>query len=72
MIPVRHHRGVHVTQVQLDDLFALLSAVKAGEVNEEEALTRLSRSPHWVWGALDPVTKLLLAIAGGDRTLAMA
>jgi transposase-like protein len=31
---------LHVTQVQLDELFALLSAVKAGEVNEEEALPR--------------------------------
>ena len=63
---------VRVTQVQLDELFALLSAVQAGEVSEAEALTRLSRSPHWVWAALDPVTKLLLTIALGDRTLAMA
>jgi transposase-like protein/IS1 family transposase len=63
---------VHVTQGQLDELFALLSAGKAGEVSEGEALNRLSRSPHWVWVALDPVTKLLLAIEGGERTLAMA
>jgi IS1 family transposase len=63
---------VRVTQVQLDELFALLSAVKASEVSEAEAITRLSRSPHWVWGALDPVTKLLLTIDVGDRTLAMA
>src|SRR5215468_1452214 len=63
---------VRVTQVQLDELFALLSAVKAGEVSEAEALQRLSRSPHWVWGALDPVTKLLLTIEVGARTLAMA
>src|SRR5712664_207224 len=63
---------VRVTQVQLDELFALLSAVKAGEVSEAEALTRLSRSPHWVWTAMDPVTKLLLTIDVGDRTLAMA
>jgi IS1 family transposase len=63
---------VRVTQVQLDELFALLSAVKTGEVNEAEALTRLSRSPHWVWAAIDPVTKLLLTIEVGDRTLAMA
>jgi IS1 family transposase len=63
---------VRVTQVQLDELFALLSAVKAGEVSEAEAITCLSRSPHWVWGALDPVTKLLLTIDVGDRTLAMA
>jgi IS1 family transposase len=63
---------VRVTQVQLDELFALLRAVKAGEVSEAEALTRLSRSPHWVWAAIDPVTKLLLTIDIGDRTLAMA
>jgi len=63
---------VRVTQVQLDELYALLRAVKDGEVSEAEALTRLSRSPHWVWVAMDPVTKLLLAIAVGDRTLAMA
>src|SRR5258706_13339360 len=63
---------VHVTQVQLDELFALLSAVKTGEVSEAEAITRLSRSPHWLWAAIDPVTKLLLTIDVGDRTLAMA
>ena len=46
--------------------------MKAGEVSEEEAPPRWSRSPHWVWVALDPVTTLVLAIKGGDRTLAMA
>ena len=63
---------VHVTQVQLDELFALLSAVKTGEVSEAEAVERLSRSPHWVWAAIDPVTKLLVTVAVGDRTLALA
>jgi IS1 family transposase len=63
---------VHVTQVQLDELFALLSAVQAGEVSEAEAITRLSHSPQWVWTAIDPVTKLLLTINVGDRMLAMA
>src|SRR6266704_1812748 len=63
---------VHVTQVQLDALFALLRAVKTGEVSEAEAVERLSRSPHWVWAAIDPVTTLLLTVADGDRTLAMA
>ena len=63
---------VHVTQVQLDELYALLSAVKDGQVSEAEAIERLSRSPHWVWVAIDPVTKLLLTIDVGDRTLAMA
>jgi len=46
--------------------------VKAGEVSDAEAIQRLSRSPHWVWAAIDPVTKLLLTREGGDRTLAMA
>src|SRR5262247_716201 len=63
---------VRVTQVQLDELFALLSAVKTGEVSEAVAITRLSRSPHWVWAAIDPVTKLLLPLDVGNRTLAMA
>jgi hypothetical protein len=63
---------VHATPVQLDELFALLSAVKAGEVSADEALQRLSRSPHWVWAAIDPVSKLLLTIEVGERTLAVA
>jgi IS1 family transposase len=63
---------VRATQVQLDELFALLSAVKAAEVSDVEASQRLSRSSHWVWGALEPVTKLLLTIDVGDRTLALA
>jgi IS1 family transposase len=63
---------VRVQQVQLDELFALLSAVKAGKVSEAEALERLERSPQWVWVAMDPASKVLLAIDVGDRTLAMA
>jgi IS1 family transposase len=63
---------VHVTQIQLDELFALLSAMKAGQGSKDEELPCWSRSPHWVWVALDPVSKLLLAIQGGDRTLALA
>ena len=63
---------VRVRQVQLDELFALLSAVKAGEVSEADAIERLERSPQWVWVAMDPESKLLLAIDVGDRTRAMA
>src|SRR5262252_9346758 len=63
---------VRVTQVQLDELFALLSAVKAGKISDTEAIQRLSRSPHWVWTAMDPTSKLLLVIDVGERTLAMA
>src|SRR5436309_11543292 len=63
---------VHVTQVQLDELFALLRAAKTGEVSAAEAVERLERSPQWVWAAIDPVSKLLLTVDVGDRTLAMA
>src|ERR671925_2418459 len=63
---------VHVKQLQLDELYAVLSAVKEGEISEAKAIKRLSRSPHWVWVAIDPVTKLLVAIDVGERTLAMA
>jgi IS1 family transposase len=63
---------LHVAQLQLDELYAVLSAVKAGTMREAKAIKRLSRSPHWVWVAIDPVTKLLVAIDVGERTLAMA
>src|SRR5215475_15602909 len=63
---------VRVRQVQLDELFALLSAVKAREVSEAEAIERLERSPQWVWVAMDPESKRLLALDVGNRTLAMA
>ena len=63
---------VDVEQVQMVELFALLSAVKDGEVTEAEAIKRLSRSPHWVWVAMDPVCKLILAVDVGERTLTMA
>src|SRR6516225_2624220 len=62
---------LHVKQLQLDELYAVLSAVKEGESTEAKAIKRLSRSPHWVWVAIDPVTKLLVAIDVGERTLAM-
>ena len=63
---------IRVHQVQLDEVFALLSAVKDGAVSEADAIERLERSPQWVWVAMDPESKLLLAIDVGDRTLAMA
>jgi transposase-like protein len=69
-----HHflHDLAVEQVQMDELFALLSAVKDGEIRERHAIKRLSRSPHWVWVAMDPGCKLILAVDVGDRTLAMA
>jgi IS1 family transposase len=61
-----------IRQVQLDELFALLSAVKDGAVSEAEAIARLERMSQWVWVAMDPESKLLLAIDVGSRTLAIA
>src|SRR5215813_3405993 len=64
--------GIRVRQVQLDELFALLSAVKDGAVSEADAIERLERMSQWVWVAMDPESKLLLALDVGNRTLAMA
>ncbi len=50
---------VHVKQLQLDELYAVLRDVKNGELSEDEAIKRLGRSPHWVWTAMDPESKLL-------------
>ncbi len=63
---------LQISQVQLDELYAVLSAVREGEVSEAEAVEQLSRSPHWVWTAIDPESKLMLSVQVGERTLAMA
>jgi hypothetical protein len=65
-------RHVDVAQGQRDELFARLSAVKDGELTEAQAIQCLSRSPHWVWVAMDPISPLILTTGVGDRTLAMA
>jgi IS1 family transposase len=64
--------NVHVTQLQLDELYALLRGVKDGEISEANALMRLEPSRPWIWTAIDPVSKLLLAIEVGPRTVEMA
>jgi IS1 family transposase len=63
---------LQINQVQLDELYAVLSAVRDGAISEAEAIERLSQSPHWVWTAIDPETKLLLSFQVGERTLALA
>src|SRR6266581_9157447 len=63
---------VRVRQVQRDEVFALLRAVQDGEVSAAEAIERLERTPQWVWGAMAPESKVLLAIDVGSRPLAMA
>jgi hypothetical protein len=57
--------AVHIRQGQLDELYAVLRAVKGGERSEDEAIKRLSQSPNWGWTAMDPASKLLLAIDVG-------
>jgi hypothetical protein len=58
---------LHLTQVQRDALSAVLRALKEGTVSEEGAIERLSRSPQWVWAAIDPESKFLLTIDVGAR-----
>jgi hypothetical protein len=63
---------MHVTQLQLDELYAVLRGVKDGEISTAHALKRLEPARPWVWTAIDPVSKLLLAIEVGPRTGEMA
>jgi len=63
---------VHLEQRQLDELYAVLRALKAGEISDDEAMKRLERSPSWVWTAMDPTSKLLGVVEVGSRTRAMA
>jgi IS1 family transposase len=64
--------NVHVNQLQLDELYAVLREVKDGALSEHEAIERLERSRYWVWTAMDPESKLLLVMDVGPRTLAIA
>jgi hypothetical protein len=69
----RHFLGdLHVRQGQLEELDAVLRAVKDGKRSEAQAIKRLARSPDRGWTAMDPESKLLLSIDVGERTLAMA
>jgi IS1 family transposase len=55
-----------------DHNYALLDQIQSGEVTVAEAAVRLQRPHRWVWVAMDPVSKLLVAVVVGDRSLAMA
>jgi IS1 family transposase len=63
---------LHLEQLQLDELYAVLRELKSGEISEDEAIKRLERSPYWVWTVMDPRSKLLVVVDVGTRTLAMA
>jgi IS1 family transposase len=65
-------RDLRLHQVQLDELYAILSAVRDGEMSEAQAIDHLSRSPRWVWTAIDPESKLVLSALVGERSQAMA
>ena len=64
--------NLHVEQLQLDELYAVLRDLKAGAISDDEAMKRLERSRYWVWTVIDPKSKLLLVVDVGSRTLAMA
>jgi IS1 family transposase len=64
--------ALHLEQLQLDELYAVLRDLKVGEISADEATKRLERSPDWVWTAMDPKSKLLVVVDVGRRTLAMA
>jgi IS1 family transposase len=63
---------LHLEQLQLDELYAVLRALKAGKISDEQATKRLERSSYWVWTAMEPGSKLLVVVDVGSRTLAMA
>jgi IS1 family transposase len=63
---------VHVTQLQLDELYAVIRALKTGQISAGDAIECLEPGRPWVWTAIDPVRKLLLAIEVGPRTVEMA
>ena len=63
---------LHLEQLQRDELYAVLRALKAGEISDDEAIKRLERSPYGVWTAMDPKRKWLVVVEVGSRPLAMA
>src|SRR5499425_1597019 len=63
---------LHLEQLQLDELYAVLRDFKAGAISDEEAIKRLERASSWVWTAMDPKSKLVVVVDVGCRTLAMA
>lgn len=65
MTAVSHYliHDLHLTQVQVDELWALL-----GQREMDEAGQRRQHSKRWIWTGMDPVSKLWLAYVVGDRS----
>jgi len=59
---------LHLTQVQVDELWALVQSW--GE--ELGTMPNVQRRQRWVWAAMDPISKLLLGTVVGDRSLVYA
>jgi hypothetical protein len=57
--------NLHLEQLQLDALYAVLLDLKAGTIHDDEAIQRLERSPYWVWTAMDPTSTLLVDVLPG-------
>ena len=63
---------LHREPLHLDEGYAVLRDLKAGELHDDAARKRLERSPLGVWTAMDPSSQVWVAVEGGSRPLAMA
>jgi IS1 family transposase len=59
---------LELEQVQLDEIFAALGHLLESGVG----LGEMQAGSSWLWTAMDPVSKLLLVMVVGDRSLAVA
>ena len=64
--------AVHAPQLQLDECYAVIRALKTSAISDDDALKRLEGARPWRWTAIDPVRQGRLALAGGPRPVAMA
>jgi IS1 family transposase len=64
---------LHIERVQMDELYVLLGGMQQVEVRaKEKPSAKKSRMHSWLWSAIEPESKLLLAVEMGDRTLDVA
>lgn len=64
---------LHLKRVQMDELYVLLGGMKCVEEQAEEKQDVKKKRLHsWLWSAIEPESKLLLAVEIGDRTLDVA
>jgi IS1 family transposase len=61
---------LELEQVQLAELFGIVRAVEAGQLDRTTAIEQLDRP--WLWTAMDPVSKFWLATKVGPRSTALA